>query len=234
MPGWWVQQAWEASPVLLFSWAFWVIASITLHELGHGWAALRQGDSTPRDAGHMNLNPLVHMGPTSLIMFAVVGIAWGAMPVDPSRFRSRHGDAIVSAAGPVVNLVLAAISLLCLCVWIAAASGHWSPSLEAPDHVYYNFQTFFRTGAMLNLVLLLLNLLPVPPLDGSRILGSFSPSYARFISDERAQGPVLIAFILVFVLAGRVLFGLAADGVEAATNALLGVITPGVEWAQTH
>jgi hypothetical protein len=66
---------------MLIAWIFWVIFSICLHELAHGWAALWQGDHTPRRLGHMTMNPLVHMGGWSLIAFAIIGIAWGAMPV---------------------------------------------------------------------------------------------------------------------------------------------------------
>ena len=98
---WWVHEEFRAGGlVAVLSWAFWVIFSITLHELGHGWAAIRQGDDTPRRFGRMTLNPLVHMGVPSLVMFALIGIAWGAMPVEPSRFRwGRRGRVLVSAAG---------------------------------------------------------------------------------------------------------------------------------------
>ena len=87
MHGWWMADLWQQNPMLLCSWVFWVILSICLHELGHGYAAIKCGDDTPRLSGHMTLNPIVHMGVPSLVMFAIVGIAWGMMPVDPSRFR---------------------------------------------------------------------------------------------------------------------------------------------------
>ena len=106
MATWWVIEAWEQSPVLLGSWVFWVFFSITLHELGHGWAAMRVGDQTPRLTGHMTWNPIVHMGPVSLVLFALLGLCWGAMPVDPSRFRGKHADAKVAFAGPMMNFSL--------------------------------------------------------------------------------------------------------------------------------
>ena len=85
---WWVQRIYdEGGFVLLFTWVIWVLGSIVLHELSHGWAALWEGDDTPRRLHRLTINPWVHMGPTSLIVFAVLGIAWGLMPVDPSRFR---------------------------------------------------------------------------------------------------------------------------------------------------
>jgi hypothetical protein len=76
MNDWWVLSAYKfGGAALLVSWIFWVIFSITMHELAHGWAALWQGDDTPRRYHRMTLNPVVHMGPVSLIMFALLGIA---------------------------------------------------------------------------------------------------------------------------------------------------------------
>src|SRR5688572_29409894 len=108
MSGWWMGNlAAQREYALLVSWIFWVLFSITLHELAHGWAALWQGDDTPRRLGRMTPNPIVHMGWVSLLMFAIVGIAWGVMPVDPSRFRwKRKGRTIVYGAGPAMNVAL--------------------------------------------------------------------------------------------------------------------------------
>ena len=93
MQGWWVHKLYYGDgPVMLAAWVFWVIFSITLHELGHGWAAIRQGDETPRETGHMTWNPLVHMGPWSLAMFALIGIAWGlSRPTPVAIARDDEG-----------------------------------------------------------------------------------------------------------------------------------------------
>ena len=189
----------KTNPVYYVSWVFTVVVSIVLHELGHGVAALRQGDDTPRTSGHMTLSPLVHMGPLSLVLLFVIGIAWGQMPVNPSRFRSRHGDAIVSAAGPAVNLVLALIGLTVLGLWLRIA----------PTNLPENLFTFLWVFGTANLVLCLLNLLPVPPLDGSHVLASYSPPFRRLMSDANNQGMFLVAFVGVF-LGARYLFQ-AAD-----------------------
>ena len=69
---WWVKDAYEISPIFLYSWIFWVIFSIVCHELAHGWAAIRVGDDTPIHTGHMTWNPVVHMGTTSLIMLGLL------------------------------------------------------------------------------------------------------------------------------------------------------------------
>jgi Zn-dependent protease len=213
MDGWWVAREWEESPVSLVSWVVWVIGSIVLHELAHGWAAIRAGDRTPIDSGHMTWNPLVHMGQTSLIMFALVGIAWGAMPVDPSRFRGRYDDAKVAFAGPAMNLVLFGIAIL-------AAVGAFIFEPRLGDPLGHNVFVFCITGAYLNLALMFLNLLPVPPLDGSRILGSFVPGFNRFWTGEQAPIIGLVAFIAVFFFGGRYVFG-AAQYVTLQTFAAL-------------
>ncbi len=171
MTHWWVAELWELDRVILVSWVFWVIGSIVLHELGHGWAALRAGDRTPIETGHMTWNPVVHLGVPSLFVFALVGLAWGAMPVNRDRFKRRSDEAIVAAAGPAMNFGLAVVCHVLLAVWIGAAGRYWFESFAAPDWLFKNMQTFLRAGGALNLLLLALNLMPVPPLDGSGILG---------------------------------------------------------------
>jgi Zn-dependent protease len=220
--GWWVAEILHSpgqGPPVLVSWIVLVIGSIVLHELAHGWAALRLGDTTPRDTGHMTWNPLVHMGPWSLIVFAVIGIAWGAMPVDPGRIRGRHGDAIVAAAGPAMNLLLATISLVGLVLWSAFAA-----RLGATDPLRSNLETFFYLGALLNLVLAGFNLMPVLPLDGGRIASSLSPDYERLAMSENGRWLMIGGFILFFLVVFDWLWAGAAWLVTTLQGAALSVI----------
>ena len=85
-----------------------VVFSICLHEFFHAWTAMKLGDMTAADRGHLTLNPLKQMGPFSIIMFLFLGFAWGAVPVDNSvlRARNRHAPAIVALAGPATNFGL--------------------------------------------------------------------------------------------------------------------------------
>ncbi len=172
-----------------------VVFSITLHELAHGWAALWQGDPTPRLTGHMTPNPIVHMGVFSLVLFVFVGIAFGAMPVDPKRFRSKYGHAMVAAAGPLMNLLLALIGLTVLGVMVRVY-GVWGVD-DMPQTVA-NTQQFFWVFGVFNVALLFLNLLPVPPLDGSAILANFVPPYDRLIKSVTNPGAFLIVLIGAF------------------------------------
>lgn len=197
---WWVAEQYEAGGIVAVgSIVFWVIFSITLHELSHGWAAIRQGDDTPIYSGHMTWNPLVHMGTASLIMFGLFGFAWGAMPINPSRFRSRHGEAIVAAAGPAMNLAISVVAALLFVAWLRLGRSHVEP------HVARNVSVFLTTGVGMNLFLMVFNLMPLPPLDGSRILGDFWRGYWRLLSNERGALIAVIVMVLAFQkLAGPV------------------------------
>lgn len=189
---WWVAQIYAASPILLFSWIFWVVGSICLHELGHGWMAMRCGDDTPRALGHLTMNPFVHIPwPWAWIMFGLFGFTWGLMPVSPHQFRGRYDDAKVAAAGPAVNLVLAVICVFASVAWMVIG-----PHL--PDNVRHNVGVFLWAGVMINCVGVLFNLIPIPPLDGSRILADFSMGYRRLINSEQSAMIAMFGMILLF------------------------------------
>lgn len=198
---WWVANVYETQGgVALFSWVFWVIFSICLHELAHGYAAIWNGDNTPRELGRMTMNPLVHMGATSLLVFAVCGIAWGVMPTNPGRYRhERWGQVSVAAAGPLLNFILAALCTAGARVWLwATVTG----ALDVADNARVNVFTFLTAGAFLNLLLGIFNLLPAPPLDGSRVLGGLVPSIGRFYERPEVAMYGFIVLLIVFYAVG--------------------------------
>lgn len=212
--GWWVSDVWNGSsngPVMVVSWIVWVVFSIVLHELAHGWAAIKLGDETPRWSGHMTWNPLVHMGGFSLIALAIFGIAWGAMPVDESRLRGRHGVALVAAAGPAMNLALAFIALVLLVLWLPLASGTLIGSVSVPEPLRTNLTLFLERGALLNIVLMLFNLIPAMPLDGGRIAAEYIQPYREFVRSENGMWISFGIMILFFYFGAGPLFGLAGD-----------------------
>jgi len=202
--GWWVHSYWEAGgPLLVFSWVVWVIGSIVLHELAHGWAALWQGDTTPRDLGHMTINPLTHMPGFALIVFAVAGITWGLMPVNPRRFRDgQRGHALVALAGPAMNIALALVAL----TFAGLAVRFGTPGSQTVQNLVF----FLGIGGALNLVLAAFNLLPAPPLDGSVVLGATSRTAREFFAKPMAPMVGLLVMI-VLIMSGLVSvgFGLA-------------------------
>jgi Zn-dependent protease len=220
--GWWVAEVLHdpaRGPAVLVSWIVLVIGSIVLHELAHGWAAMRLGDMTPRWSGHMTWNPLVHMGPWSLAAFALIGIAWGAMPVDPSRLRGRHAEAWVAAAGPAMNIALAAASFAGWSIWEVA-----SVRFGVSNPLRGNLAAFFELGAVLNLVLAGFNLIPVLPLDGGRIAACLSPAYSRLAFSEHGQWLMIGGFMLFFWFGMDLVAGAAWFIVGTLQGAVLSVL----------
>lgn len=206
MDMWWLTREWERGPIYLVTWIFWALFSVTLHELGHGWAAIREGDRTPIIQGHMTWNPMVHIGKMGAFMFLIIGLPFGAMPVTPSNFRRRYSDTFVSAAGPLMNLTIAVVCVFALVLWL-------NPRLGVQDPLKENIVHFLWWGAVLNLVLCLFNLIPIPPMDGYRIVADIKPAYARLWQSEAAGVIGLILFVILFMRAGGVLFGFAATTV---------------------
>jgi len=177
------------------AWVLVVVVSIVLHELAHGWMAIRLGDDTPVRLNRMTGNPLVHMGPFSLLALALAGIAWGSMPIDPSRTRGRYAEAKIAAAGPAMNLLLAVAALTAVGLLDRFAVLGDQPWQE-------NLWRLLMVAGSANLLLCAFNLLPVPPLDGSRVLANFHRGFARFIDDPKHQGTLMLMFFGAFFLAG--------------------------------
>ena len=110
-------------PAMLATWVFWVIFSVVLHELAHGWTAVRCGDRTPIELGHLTWNPVVHMGTSGVLMMALLGVTWGRMPIDPTRRRRWYDEVLVTAAGPLTNLGLSVLCILVVVGYAAATKG---------------------------------------------------------------------------------------------------------------
>ena len=203
------------------------IVAITLHEAAHGYAALALGDDTARLQGRLSLNPLRHIdrfgtlilpGFLVLVQLLTIGhvaflFGWAKpVPVSAWRFRNpRRGMALVAAAGPAANFVLA---------WLGALAMHGLRWL--PDTAAVLAEGMLETFILANLVLGLLNLLPIPPLDGGRIMVGILPERwaAGWARLERAG--IVIVVLLVF-LGPRLLaeMGVRFDPVGSALNTIL-------------
>ena len=175
-------------PFYYFAWIGVVAFSICVHEYAHARAALLLGDDTAARLGHLSLNPMVQMGPASLVMLLVLGFAWGAVPVNTLNLRGRKEAALVSASGPVSNLVLSLV-FGGLAVGVSLVSvGHGAPEL---------MQRFFHLGSVANGVLFVLNILPAPMLDGWPVFSLFFPKM-REISPQQAQAFSWIFLLVIF------------------------------------
>lgn len=195
------------------SWVVCVVISIILHELGHGFAALRLGDPTPNVQGRMNFSPLIHMGPFSIVVLLVTGIAWGMMPIDPTRLKGRYAEAKVAFAGPLVNICLAALGLIAAVAWLRITGN--LPDENTPAKNAFDMLWLF---ASLNVVLFLFNLIPAPPLDGSHILANFSRSYTDLINSDGFRQLYFLPFIGAFLLAGYMINPIMAGTLEVISQ----------------
>jgi Zn-dependent protease len=185
-------------PILLFS--------VVIHEVAHGWMALRLGDTTARDLGRLTLNPIPHIDPVGsilipLLSLAVAGrvfIAWAKpVPINPANFSHyRRDDILVSVVGPLSNIFIA---LCCTVIFIVIQK--LAPGVDQTSPFVSEAITFFRKmfygGIVLNIVLAVFNLIPVPPLDGSHVVASLLP--AELSARYRRLGFFGIFIVLLLV-----------------------------------
>ncbi len=184
-----------------------IIFAITVHEVAHGWVASKLGDPTARLAGRLTLNPVKHIDPLGtivvpLVMIALTPFAFGwakPVPVDWRNLKQPRRDmALVAAAGPGANVLMLLLWTLLLAVLFTAGN--------AVSYQEYLLIEMAKVGVIINIVLIALNLLPLPPLDGSRIVTAFLPPEAarRYNLLERWGLPILVVLIFTGVL-GKIL-----------------------------
>jgi len=177
------------APPLLFA--------LTLHEFAHGFIAYRLGDPTAKMAGRLTLNPLKHLDPLGTIAFFFIKFGWAKpVPVNANYFRHPKRDMLwVALAGPVTNLGLAIISaIFAKGVWLLATLLPYSRAMEA---IFLPLSAMLVASVWINLVLAIFNFIPIPPLDGGRILAGLLPDRLA----ESYQQIERYGFIIILVLA---------------------------------
>ena len=189
-----------------------VLIAITFHEFAHGYAAYKLGDDTAKNQGRLSLNPLAHLDPIGTLMLLVAGFGWGKpVEVNPRNYTRKismeKGEAIVSLAGPLMNFVLAIIFTLIYCAIYKFASTSFLVSTIGGI-----IMLLISSTISINIGLGIFNLIPLPPLDGSKIIMPFLPYKAKefFVNNEQI-------FYIVFVL--LLITGLAGT-----------IITPAINW----
>lgn len=195
-----------------------LLLALTVHEFAHGYVAFRLGDPTAQREGRLTLNPLKHLDPLGTIAFFIFHFGWAKpVPVNPAYFKDPRKDMFwVALAGPVTNLILAVISaLMTKAVWLLAKTIPYSALGEA---ILVPLNSVLVASVWINLVLCIFNFLPIPPLDGSRILaGILPPDLARSYASIERYG-----FILLIILAvSGVLSKLIIPLINFANNLLL-------------
>jgi Zn-dependent protease len=165
-----------------------ILISITVHEVSHGYVSYRLGDPTAKNAGRLSLNPLKHLDPLGTLMLLLAFFGWAKpVPINPMYYNNRRrGVVLVSIAGPLSNILLALVFSVPL-IYLEAKYGGYSFSSFSINAVIYNLSFVLY---IININLAVFNIIPVPPLDGSKILSGILPQrqYFKFMQYENYIG----------------------------------------------
>ena len=175
-----------------------LLIALTLHELAHGYVAYRLGDPTAKQQGRLTLNPLKHIDPIGLLALWLVGFGWAKpVPVNPMYFKGdrRRGMFLVGLAGPATNFVLAFLFAFLMRV----------PALQSPNMLF-----LLELSLIYNVFFGVFNLLPLPPLDGSKVIAYFLPQSAVVQLNQLEQyGPLLLMLLIFTGMLSRILIPMA-------------------------
>lgn len=172
-----------------------LLLALSMHEFAHGYAAYKMGDNTAKYNGRLSINPFAHLDPIGTLCLFLFHFGWAKpVPINPNNFTNRRrGVIIVSLAGPFMNFLLALLSALAV-----QLLRKFAPASEIAIFLYYILQY----SEILNIGLMVFNLIPIPPLDGSKVLLELLPYQKRefFYALERYSQLLLIILILTRVL----------------------------------
>jgi len=195
-----------------------ILLAVTLHELAHGWVADKLGDPTARMLGRLTLNPLKHLDPVGTIVFFVTGmIGWARpVPVNPANFKDPiRGMMWVALAGPATNLMVAAVSALIFKVLLMTGF-LYKPSLS---FLTKPLVLMIEASVIINVGLAIFNVIPIPPLDGGRILTGLLPPQQAMLYARLEPYGFLILLVLIFT---DIIHTILAPIVTSTVTLLLG------------
>lgn len=197
-----------------------VIIAITFHEFAHAYAAYKLGDDTPKMQGRLNLNPLSHMDPVGFVLLIFAHVGWGKpVQINSRNFDRKYsvsaGEAIVSVAGPLMNFVLAIVFTILYFILIKFAMGF------VISQIGMIVITIIQSTIIVNVGLGVFNLIPLPPLDGSKIFRNFM-SYNVKQWLDRYERIFYIVFLVLWIsgLAGKIISPI----IELISTGLINVI----------
>ncbi len=205
--------------ISVLSRCFVVFCCLPIHELSHGLVAYWLGDDTAKLKGRLTLNPLAHLNPLGTIMLLLVGVGYAEpVPVNPRNFKNpKGGMALTALAGPMSNLLMGWVS-----IWLFYICNAYISNSTFGSAVTF----FFLYAAQINVMLAVFNLLPIPPLDGSKILAGLLPSkaYFKYMQYERYVMIALFVLLLTGVLNGVISFltGILINFISIIPNMIFG------------
>ncbi len=171
-----------------------IIPALCVHEYAHGYVSYKLGDPSPKYDGRLSLNPLHHIDPMGALFLVIFKFGWAKpVQVNPRYYKKpKQGMALVALAGPVANFILALVCLIIANVIVKTTGGY------VGEVVYYIYQ-FVYVSAIINVGLGMFNLLPFPPLDGSKVLALVLPDKAYFKLMQYEQYGFILLFLLLMI-----------------------------------
>ena len=196
-----------------------VLLALVFHEIAHGYAAYKLGDPTAKYMGRLTLNPLKHLDLVGTLCMIFLRFGWARpVPIDSRYFKNPRRDiALSSLAGPMANLVLAFIGSFIYSLGLALANKVMPEYKSFVYYIFLAFLMFFSSFVWLNISLAIFNLIPLPPLDGSRIFLIWLPyrKYAKILQYERQ---ISLAFMLILIFDSRLLGGYFTGALSFIVN----------------
>lgn len=179
-----------------------LFTAITVHECAHGYVAYKLGDPTAKYSGRLTLNPIAHLDPFGALCMVLFGFGWAKpVPINPMYFRdSKKGSALTALAGPLANILLTFISTIFIALYFVFIYSKHVNFLTS-----FIYEVFIQL-AVVNIGFAIFNLIPFPPLDGSKILGMFLSyqNYNKLLMYERFGFPILMLLSITGIL-GKIL-----------------------------
>lgn len=202
-----------------------ILISLTVHEYCHGYAAYKCGDMTARNFGRLTLNPIKHLDPIGTIMMLIFGFGYAKpVPINPRNFRKPRRDiCIVSVAGPLSNLILCFVGMF-VAKLVDALVWKYEVVLVNNLNFYTAWAMFIINFYYANAVLCVFNMIPIPPLDGSRLLSTVLPAKAAFTLAKYENYIMIGVLVLLYFGALDGIISFVGNGIIGGIDSLLNFV----------